>query len=70
MTDSELIELASSVAGVDHVNIYRFKRFWDPAANELEDGYLEVAINELPRMANNPSLPERGRIEFTIEGGY
>jgi baseplate J-like protein len=66
---SQILVQAAAVAGVDHARIVRFKRLLEPAASELEDGFLEVSGLELPQLANDPSFPERGTIEFELEGG-
>ncbi len=66
---SQILVQAAAVPGVDHARIVRFKRLREPAATELDDGFLEVSGLELPQLANDPSFPERGRIEFELEGG-
>jgi hypothetical protein len=66
---SQIIALASAVAGVHSVAVTRFHRFRQVPGNELEEGFLEVQGLELPQMANHPSFPERGRIEFVLKGG-
>ncbi len=66
---SQIIAQASAVAGVDHVQLVRFKRFREPAGDELTAGFLEVTGLERPQLANDPSFPERGRITFDLEGG-
>jgi len=66
---SQIVAQATAVAGVDHLQIIRFQRFREPAGTELDDGFLEVTGLELPQLANDPSFPERGRIEFDLEGG-
>jgi hypothetical protein len=66
---SQVLVQAAAVPGVDHARIVRFKRFREPAGTELEDGFLEVSGLELPQLANDPSFPERGAIEFELEGG-
>lgn len=66
---SQIVAQVAAVAGVDHVQVVRFKRFREPAGTELADGYLEVSGLELPRLANDPSFPERGLITFDLEGG-
>lgn len=67
---SQILAEASTVVGVDHARIVRFKRFREPATTELDDGFLEVRGLELPQLANDPSFPERGTIEFELEGGF
>jgi hypothetical protein len=67
---SEIIARAMTIGGVDHVRIDRLKRFWAPPGSELDHGYIEAAGMELFQLANDPSFPERGRIEFTLDGGF
>jgi hypothetical protein len=66
---SQILVQAAAVPGVDHARVVRFKRLREPAATELDDGFLEVSGLELPQLANDPSFPERGTIEFELEGG-
>ena len=66
---SQIVAQATAVAGVDHVRMVRFNRLREPATTELDDGFLEVSGLELPQLANNPSFPERGTIQFELEGG-
>jgi hypothetical protein len=67
---SRIIAEAMQVSGIDHARLVMLKRFREPAGKELEDGYLEVSGLELPRLANDPSQPERGKIEFILKGGF
>lgn len=66
---SRILSEAMRVGGVDHARLVRMKRFWEPQGTELDDGFLEFSGLELPQLANDPSLPERGRIIFTLKGG-
>lgn len=66
---SQIIAQSSAVAGVHSVSVIRFHRFRQTPGTELEDGFLEVQGLELPQLANHPSFPERGRIEFILKGG-
>jgi hypothetical protein len=60
---------AQAVDGVERVLPIRFRRFGKAPAGELEAGVLGVGDLEVPRLDNDPSFPEHGRIELQMEGG-
>ena len=66
---SRVYEAAMQVAGVASVRVVRFKRYGKPAATELADGFAPMSSREVARLDNDPSLPENGRLEISVEGG-
>jgi predicted phage baseplate assembly protein len=65
---SRVIAAVHSVAGVESVHVERFQRLLDPSPSSLEDGVITMGRLEIAMLANNPSFPERGQIEF-LPGG-
>jgi hypothetical protein len=47
----------------------RFQRWGASPRDELNQGKIDIAPLEIARLDNNASAPERGKIEFTLEGG-
>jgi hypothetical protein len=66
---STLHTAALAVDGVERVQPVRFQRFGRAPMGELEAGVLGVGDLEVPRLDNDPSFPENGRIELQLEGG-
>jgi hypothetical protein len=73
---SQMIALVMGVPGVQWVDAEdvpgkpnRFRRWGKPANGEFGAGKIVFDRLEIPRLDNNPSLPENGRIDFIMEGG-
>jgi predicted phage baseplate assembly protein len=66
---SQVIAAARGVAGVESVTVERLERFGSPSRGALEGGLLPMDLFEIPRLDNDPSQPENGRLEITLEGG-
>jgi hypothetical protein len=73
---SQIIAAAMDVAGVQWVDLndkpgspHRFQRWGETPGDEIATGEMEMARLEIARLANDPSRPEHGRIEFLMEGG-
>ncbi|MBN2118642.1 MAG: putative baseplate assembly protein [Anaerolineales bacterium] len=73
---SQMIALVMDVPGVQWVDAEdvsgkpnRFRRWGKPANGEFDAGKIAFDRLEIPRLDNNPSLPENGRIDFIMEGG-
>ena len=73
---SDVIARAMGVTGVQWVDFspnpdrdHRFHRWGEVPNKELEKAKIEMARLEIPRLDNDPSLPENGKIEFYMEGG-
>lgn len=66
---SAVIAAAMQVAGVSWVRPLRFQRWGRSAAGELAAGEISMDRLEIARLDNDPSLPENGKIDFTMQGG-
>jgi Baseplate J-like protein len=69
---SQTIAAAIQVAGVESIDVTRFKRWIEPEGQgdrALEIGQIAFEPLEIAQLDNDPSLPENGRIEFLMEGG-
>ena len=66
---SRLLADAQAIPGVESVVVTRLQRLFEPPAGEIDDGLLPIGAMEIARLDADPSLPENGRIAFTIGGG-
>lgn len=66
---SQLYAAVENVEGVESAVIKVFKRYWMVANQELENGVLPLADDEIARLDNDPSLPENGVLRLTAVGG-
>jgi hypothetical protein len=73
---SQVITAVMRVPGVEWVDAddsdgkpNRFRRWGQPAHDEIAEGMIEMNRLEIARLDNDPSLPENGRIDFLMEGG-
>lgn len=71
---SRIVALAMKLPGVMWIDTssrppHRFKRWKEPAREELERGVMPINRLEIARMDNDPNAPENGKIEFFMEGG-
>lgn len=66
---SRIYAAIAAVPGVGSVVIEEFRRFWSLPNGELETGILPIGPFEVPRLDNDPSLPENGVLELkAVEG--
>ncbi|GAA1445860.1 putative baseplate assembly protein [Leifsonia poae] len=66
---SRLLSDAQAIPGVESVVVTRLQRLFEPPAGEIDAGLLPIGPMEIARLDADPSLPENGRIAFTIGGG-
>ena len=66
---SRLYAAIEAVEGVDSATIQRFKRYWEPARDELARGVIEMGPFEIPRLDNDANLPENGVLRLSAIGG-
>ena len=72
---SQIVARAMAVPGVRWVDTRRenprnrLRRWSSNAPDQLESGVLRMGSLEVARCDSNPSVPERGRIAFHVEGG-
>lgn len=67
---SPILAAAQAVPGVECVTVERFHRQFEPPRNEIADGVLPLASNEIAQLDNDPDLPERGQLAIVVRGGY
>ena len=65
------VELAAAqaVAGVEGVRVVRFGPYRRPNIEARDVGLIEVGRNEIARLDNNPSRPDRGVLGINLVGG-
>jgi hypothetical protein len=66
---SRITAAVQAIDGVADVEVTRLQRLGEPAAGELDAGVLTVGDLEVAELANDPSLPERGRLVLVMGGG-
>ena len=66
---SRLVAAAQRVPGVESVTVTRLQRLFEGPNGEIERGVLTIGPLEIPRLDNDPSFPENGRIQFELRGG-
>jgi hypothetical protein len=73
---SQMVAAAMGVPGVSWVDVddappklNRFRRWGQTTHGELAAGMITMARLEVARLDNDPSAPERGRIDFVMQGG-
>jgi len=67
--DSPFLAAAQAIDGVDYAEITAFGRWGDTSQTALQAGQLQLGRLELPRLDNDPSLPDRGVFVLTMCGG-
>jgi len=58
-----------AVAGVQSVEVLRFRRQHEPDVSGLDSGVLTMGRLEIARLDDDPSFPERGTLTLTFAGG-
>jgi hypothetical protein len=66
---SRIVAAAQAVEGVRSVSVREFHRKFEPPTDELETGFLRVQPWEMPRLDNDPSMPENGTLKIKARGG-
>jgi hypothetical protein len=66
---SPFIAAAQAVDGVAAVRATAFQRVDDPANDATGIGYITMRRLEIPRLDNDPSRPDRGFLELTVDAG-
>jgi hypothetical protein len=66
---SQLIATAQAVTGVENVQVTVFKRQFEAADNEIDNGVLPLTALEIARLDNDPNFPENGKLTVSMEGG-
>ena len=73
---SQIVAKAMAIPGVRWIDTatgkgkpIRFQRWGEPAHGELGKGQIDMGRLEIARCDTDPSRPENGRLEFSMEGG-
>lgn len=66
---SALVATAQAVEGVLSVSVKKLQRLLASANNEIANGVLPLAPDEIAQLDNNPNFPERGKLSFQMRGG-
>ena len=73
---SQVVANAMRVPGVEWIDTSpagptpaRFQRYGEPEHGEIAEGRIVFDRLEIPRLDNDPNLPENGRIDFAMRGG-
>jgi hypothetical protein len=66
---SRIVAAAQAVEGVRSVRVKKLNRKFEDPAGEIEAGLLGVQPWEMPRLDNDPSLPENGTLKINPRGG-
>ena len=66
---SKLVAAAQSVEGVETVMVTKLQRLYEGRNREIENGVLPLGPLEVARLDNDPSFPERGKLQLTMRGG-
>src|SRR5258706_5418856 len=66
---SRVIAAAMTVAGVASVEVTRFHRLNRKPNQELQNRLIRIDPLEILQLANDANFPERGKLEFKLEGG-
>ena len=66
---SRIVAAAHAVEGVYSIEVLELHAQFEPQGDEIETGVLEVLPWQMPRLDNDPSLPEHGTLELDMWGG-
>lgn len=66
---SKIYEAAMKVDGVGSIVITKFRRRGRSDEKELEEGVIKIGSYEIAQLDNDPNYPDKGTIEFIVEGG-
>jgi hypothetical protein len=66
---SRIIAAAQAVTGVYSVHVKKLNRKFEALGHALETGILRIEPWEMPRLDNDPSLPEHGTLKLSLRGG-
>jgi predicted phage baseplate assembly protein len=66
---SRIIAAAQSVVGVEFATVVAFHRCLEEPNQEIANGVLPLASNEIAQLDNDPDHPERGGLEIVMRGG-
>jgi hypothetical protein len=66
---SRIYAVVERVEGVESAVVTVFKRYWEVAGQELENGLIPLGDGEIARLDNDPNFPENGVLTLSAVGG-
>jgi hypothetical protein len=66
---SAIVGTVQAIDGVAGVRVEQLHRYGEAPAGEVEDGLLNLAINEIAQLDNDRDYPENGRMTLIMDGG-
>jgi hypothetical protein len=69
ITVSQLVAAALSVAGVESATVTTLQRLGQPPNQEIANGILPIAFQEIAQLDSDPNFPEHGVLTFDLRGG-
>jgi hypothetical protein len=66
---SPIIAAVQAVQGVASVRATEFQRVDDPTRDSVADGFITMQRLEIARVDNDPSRPDRGILDLSLDGG-
>lgn len=66
---SRIVAEAQSIPGVASVRVTRLERLFEGPNDEIKNGLLPLAADEIARLDNDPNYPERGKLDIQVCGG-
>jgi predicted phage baseplate assembly protein len=66
---SQLYAVLEAIPGVGSAEVTLFKRYWQPASDELARGRIAMAPFEIARLASDPNHAEDGVLRLSAVGG-
>ncbi|HKA20511.1 MAG TPA: putative baseplate assembly protein [Blastocatellia bacterium] len=66
---SQIIAAAQAVEGVECVQVKKLQRLFAAPNHEIANGVLPLGLSEIAQLDNDPSFPERGKLEIHVSGG-
>jgi hypothetical protein len=66
---SPIIAAVQGVEGIASAHATAFQRVDDPAHDKVADGFITMQRLEIARIDNDPSRPDRGILELSLDGG-
>ena len=66
---SRIIAAAQALPGVECVTVDRFHRRFGLPNNEIANGVLPLAANEIAQLDDDPDFPEHGQLLIVVRGG-
>lgn len=66
---SRIYAVVERVEGVESAVVTVFKRYWEVAGGELENGVIPLGDGEIARLDNDPNFPENGVLRVSAVGG-